>query len=103
MLNLVTAQKAEEEIEVLTSKLRVQIERSVEQQKQLNELKTQVAELSQESLLKEEQEKGKWNNLLKEKKSVQNEVKRLRKEKQKLLDENAALKVPLLFIMLSLT
>jgi len=85
--------KAKEDGAVLQSKLKTLIERSVDKERELFELKTKVADLSQANLVQEEQFKRRLNELTTRNKALAKERKRTNKEKTEAKDENLRLKV----------
>jgi hypothetical protein len=85
--------KAKEDGAVLQSKLKTLIERSVDKERELFELKTKVADLSQANLVQEEQFKRRLNELAARNKALAKERKKTNKEKTEAKDENLRLKV----------
>ena len=85
--------KAKEDGAVLQSKLKTLIERSVDKERELFELKTKAADLSQANLVQEEQFKRRLNELTARNKALAKERKRTNKEKTEAKDETLRLKV----------
>jgi hypothetical protein len=85
--------KAKEDGLVLRSKMKTLIERGVDKERELFELKTKVADLSQANLVQEEQFKRRLNELTSRNKALTKERKKSNKERTEAKDENLRLKV----------
>lgn len=85
--------KAKDETVVLRAKLKALIERSVDKERELFDLKTKVSELAQANLLQEGEFKKKLNELTRNNKALVKERNKLAQEKNEMKEENQRLKV----------